>query len=337
MKPNLIFVITLFFISQITIAQTSKNDKIIFLDSKWKETTFENHSYIRIIKNYNSKQDLYKIKELYKSGAIRTEGYSKDKNQFAKEGEIITYYENGNKKEINHYSNKRLVGKEEEWYENGNKKSEIEYTPEEKESQNKIKILNYWNTDNSQTVIDGNGDYEENSKDFYSKGKLKNGYKEGIWEGKDLKENFSFTEIYQDNKFISGISTDNNNQKYPYKILNLKPVPKNGIHDFYKYIAKNLKSPNIQNLNGEVRATFWIDKDGSITDIKILKDIGYGTGEEVIRLLQSMEKWIPGIKRGIPLKMQFSLPISFKGATVNYENQNSTPGEDIIKNTNSRW
>ncbi|GEL09743.1 TonB protein C-terminal [Flavobacterium glycines] len=336
MKTNLTTLI-LAFLSIITYAQTSKNDKIIFLDSKWKETTPENYSYTRIIKNYNSKQDLYEIKEFYKSGAIRTEGFSKDKNQFAKEGEIITYYENGNKKEISHYSNKKLIGKEEEWYENGNKKSEIEYTPEEKETQNKLKILNYWNTNNIQTVIDGNGDYEENSKDFYSKGKLKNGYKDGIWEGKDLKENFTFTEIYQNNKFISGVSTDNNNQKYPYKILNLKPAPKNGINDFYKYIAKNLKSADIQNLNGQVRATFWIDKDGKITDIKILKDIGYGIGEEVIRLLQAMEKWIPGTKRGVPLKMQHSLPISFKGATVNYENQNPTPGEDLIKNTNPNW
>lgn len=336
MKTNL-FTTIFFFLFIITTAQTSKNDKIIFLDTKWKETTPENHSYTRIIKNYNSKQDLYEVKEFYKSGAIRTEGFSKDKNQFAKEGEIITYYENGNKKEISHYSNKKLIGKEEEWYENGNKKSEIEYTLEEKETQNKIKILNYWNTNNIQTVIDGNGDYEENSKDFYSKGKLKNGYKDGIWEGKDLKENFTFTEIYQNNKFISGVSTDNNNQKYPYKILNLKPAPKNGINDFYKYIAKNLKPADIQNLNGQVRATFWIDKDGKITDIKILKDIGYGIGEEVIRLLQAMEKWIPGTKRGVPLKMQHSLPISFKGATVNYENQNPTPGEDLIKNTNPNW
>lgn len=336
MKTNIITLI-LVFLSINAFAQLSKKDKIIFLDSKWKETTPENHSYTRIIKNYNSKQDLYEVKEFYKSGVLRTEGFSKDKNQFAKEGEIITYFENGNKKEISHYSNKKLVGKEEEWYENGNKKSEIEYTPEEKESQNKIKILNYWNTDNVQTVIDGKGDYEENSKDFYCKGKLKKGYKDGIWEGKDLKENFSFTEIYQNNKFISGISTDKNNEKHPYKIINLRPAPKNGIKEFYTYIAKNLKSPNTQNLNDEVRATFWIDKDGSITDIKILKDIGYGTGEEVIRLLQAMEKWIPGTKRGITLKMQYSLPISFRGATANYENHNTSPDENMIKNTNPRW
>lgn len=302
----------LLFLSIITSAQISKNDKTVYLDSKWQETTFDNHSYIRIIKNYLLTQDLYEIKEYYKSGAIRTKGFSKDKNQFAKEGELTIYYENGNKRKVSHFSNKRLVGKEEEWYENGNKKSEKEYTPEEKESQNKIKILQYWNSNNTQVVIDGNGDYEENTKEHQGKGKLKNGYKDGIWEGKDLKENFSYTEIYQNGKFISGISTDQDNNKYPYKELGNNPTPAKGIEEFYRFVGKNYKRPSIKDLEGKIQTTFWIDKDGNITDIKILKDIGYGTGEEAIRLLQKAEKWIPGKSRGMAMKMQYSLPISIK-------------------------
>ena len=64
MKSKL-FLIPLLFLSIITNAQTSKNDKIVFLDSKWKETTSDDYDYYRIIKDYRLNQDSYEIKEYY--------------------------------------------------------------------------------------------------------------------------------------------------------------------------------------------------------------------------------------------------------------------------------
>lgn len=334
MKP-ILFVLLFLFVPKICISQVSRNDKMIYLDSTWNETSKENHKYYRIVKDYYLEKDLYVFNEFYKSGAKRTEGYSKNKNNFEKEGELTLYFENGNKHKVCHYLNKKLIGKEFEWYENGNKKREIEYTPTEKESQNKIKIIQYWNKDNIQTIIDGNGDFEESYKEFYGAGKLKNGYKDGIWQGWQINPENKYTENYENGKFISGIITDQNNVKTPYSELATKSEPNGGLTIFYKYIAKNFQMPDVSGLNGKIITTFIINEDGKATEPKTIKGIGYGADEEAIRVLMNY-KWIPRIQRGQKVKSSFSMPISVK--TIDGSNTQKKPSpSEMIKSTNRNW
>jgi protein TonB len=56
--------------------------------------------------------------------------------------------------------------------------------------------------------------------------------------------------------------------------------------------------------------TFVVEKDGSVTDIKIIRDLGYGTGKEAKRVLENSPKWKPGIQNGRPVRVQYNLPIS---------------------------
>ncbi len=81
-----------------------------------------------------------------------------------------------------------------------------------------------------------------------------------------------------------------------------------------KFIAQNTKYPQIAKENGiegKVFVTFVVEKDGSIANIKLLRDIGGGCGEEAIRVVKSMPKWIPGKQRGQAVRVQFNMPISF--------------------------
>lgn len=94
--------------------------------------------------------------------------------------------------------------------------------------------------------------------------------------------------------------------------LEEKPSFPGGMTEFYKFIGKNFKTPDIPNLDGKVYATFVINHDGSIVDVKILRDIGYGTGEEAIRVLQESPKWSPGKQNGKTVRVLYSLPISIK-------------------------
>ena len=317
MKP-ILFSILFLLVPKLVVSQVSDNDKLIYLDSTWSETTKENHKYYRITKDYHTKSDLYKIKEYYKSGAIRTEGFSKNKDKFEKEGELTLYFENGNKYKICHYLNARLIGKEFEWYENGNKKREIEYTPTEKESQNKIRIIQYWNKDNVQTVVDGNGNYEESYKEFYSAGKLRNGYKDGIWEGYDKKIGYTFSENYEDKKFISGVSIDNEKIAHNYTIIDKKPDNKEDIKDFYYYFAKNFHFPYLANgVGGKFYLKFTIDINGNIIEPSVLKSIGYNANKEAIRVLLAYKKFTPREIRGIKTKYTYTLPISLSTAGTN--------------------
>jgi hypothetical protein len=84
------------------------------------------------------------------------------------------------------------------------------------------------------------------------------------------------------------------------------------MQDFYEYISRNFNTPKVEGLEGKVILSFVVDVDGTLTDFKILRDLGFGTGEEAIRVVKNYNGWIPGEQRGIKLGCVFALPISVK-------------------------
>ena len=87
-----------------------------------------------------------------------------------------------------------------------------------------------------------------------------------------------------------------------------------GSDSLYAYIARNIKYPETakkEKIEGRVFVTFVIEKDGQVSNAKILRDIGGGCGEEAIRVVKNMPKWKPGTQRGNPVRFQFNLPVSF--------------------------
>ena len=84
-----------------------------------------------------------------------------------------------------------------------------------------------------------------------------------------------------------------------------------GVSKFYKYISDNFRSPNVFNFpGGKEIVEFTIKTDGTVGDIKIIKDIGYGVGEQIKKILQKSPKWTPGVKDGQPVEITFTLPIN---------------------------
>ncbi|MCB0662356.1 MAG: energy transducer TonB [Saprospiraceae bacterium] len=82
-----------------------------------------------------------------------------------------------------------------------------------------------------------------------------------------------------------------------------------------EYIYKNIKYPAIARENGvegTVVVQFVVEKDGSITASKVVRDIGAGCGDEAQRIVDMMPKWIPGRQRGNAVRVQFNLPVRFK-------------------------
>jgi antitoxin component YwqK of YwqJK toxin-antitoxin module len=310
MKSNLHFILLLL-IPILSFSQTPISKKI-YLDSLWNETTEINHKYYRIIKSYNLDQDIYNVSDYYKSGILQMKGTSKSKDYLQKEGQFIFYYENGNKKSIANYVNSIPKGKQFDWYENGKIKSEIEYLENQNGPTSEISVNQFWNTENIQKVIDGNGDYEYSDDRQSESGKIKNGFHDGIWKGYNKNLNSSYTENYENGKFISGLSIDSSNIKHEYKEMFSKPKPKKGMDDFYGYIGKTFNTPKVEGLKGKIYITFVVDRNGKIIEPKIHKDLGYGTGEEAIRVLTSYGNWIPGQQRGINVRVLYSIPITIE-------------------------
>jgi len=80
-----------------------------------------------------------------------------------------------------------------------------------------------------------------------------------------------------------------------------------GISGFNGFANKNFKVEE-KDLKGKIYSTFIIEKNGALSDIKILRDLGYGTGKELIRVLKLSPKWSPGIKDGKKVRCFYSIP-----------------------------
>jgi protein TonB len=94
--------------------------------------------------------------------------------------------------------------------------------------------------------------------------------------------------------------------------IEVKPDFPGGMEKFYKYVGNNYRIPEEDGLKGKVYVTFVVEKDGSLTDIKVVRDIGFGTGKEAIRVLQKCPKWVPGEQNGKKVRVQYSLPITIQ-------------------------
>lgn len=87
-----------------------------------------------------------------------------------------------------------------------------------------------------------------------------------------------------------------------------------GMKNFYTYVGKNFERPEIEGMSSlKVYVSFVIEKDGSMSTIKVSRDPGYGLGEEAVRVLKSLKtKWNPGIIDSKPVRTAYNLPISIE-------------------------
>lgn len=101
------------------------------------------------------------------------------------------------------------------------------------------------------------------------------------------------------------------NGTYVGAVLDRQPAFPGGMEKFYTFVAQNFRAPDTQLSNTvKVFVSFVIEKDGSMTDIKVLRNPGYGLDQEAIRVLKKLKtKWEPGILNGKPVRTSYNLPI----------------------------
>jgi beta-lactamase regulating signal transducer with metallopeptidase domain len=112
----------------------------------------------------------------------------------------------------------------------------------------------------------------------------------------------------------SNIPTDSITTKTQPITETTQPEFPGGIDAFYKFIAENFKISTEFKGSGKVFLTFMVEKDGSLSEFEILKDIGFGTGEEVIRVLKLSPKWVPGKQNNETVRVKYSLPIQVEAS-----------------------
>lgn len=98
-------------------------------------------------------------------------------------------------------------------------------------------------------------------------------------------------------------------------VVEIHPEFPGGYENMMKFLAKNIKYPKKakrKGVEGRVIVQFVVNKEGKIEDIKIIKDIGEGCGEEAARVVRKMPDWTPEYQKGKPVKVRFNLPVKFE-------------------------
>jgi protein TonB len=89
-----------------------------------------------------------------------------------------------------------------------------------------------------------------------------------------------------------------------------------GFSELIKFLSQNIIYPYLarkKGAEGKVIVKFYVDTDGSIKNPIIVKDpVGYGCAEEAIRVIKLMPKWTPGMQDGVPAKVYYTMPVTFK-------------------------
>ena len=91
-----------------------------------------------------------------------------------------------------------------------------------------------------------------------------------------------------------------------------------GPEKMFEFIADNLRWPDDDAcIQGRVVVSFIVEKDGSLTDIKVEKSIDPLFDKEAVRVVKTMPKWEPGMWNGKPARVKYCIPISFRLAQNN--------------------
>jgi protein TonB len=99
-----------------------------------------------------------------------------------------------------------------------------------------------------------------------------------------------------------------------FVIVEDAPAPDGGFAEFYAYVNANITYPRqalSMHIEGKVFVEFVVDKNGVLTNAKIIRGIGGGCDEEAIRIINNAPAWNPGKQRGKPVKVRMVLPITF--------------------------
>jgi len=100
----------------------------------------------------------------------------------------------------------------------------------------------------------------------------------------------------------------------PFNVVEDMPAFPGGMEAMIQFISSNIKYPadaKKQKVDGRVLVKFVVEKDGSITEVKVIKPTFPSLDAEAIRVVKAMPKWKPGYQNGKAVRVQFTMPINF--------------------------
>ena len=100
-----------------------------------------------------------------------------------------------------------------------------------------------------------------------------------------------------------------------YDIVEVMPQYPGGMPELMQYLAKNIKYPiqaQKKGIEGRVTVRFIVEKDGSISNVTVVRHIHPLLDKEAVRVIKAMPKWSPGMLNGKPVRVKFNIPVAFR-------------------------
>ena len=93
-----------------------------------------------------------------------------------------------------------------------------------------------------------------------------------------------------------------------------------GRKELLKYVEENMEQPEDMRrlgIEGEVVVEFFIERNGVISGVQVVKSLSKPFDDEAIRLVRTMPRWVPGKKNDVPVRYKMTMPINFKVSAKN--------------------
>lgn len=137
-----------------------------------------------------------------------------------------------------------------------------------------------------------------------------------------------------------------------FSVVEHMPEFPGGAPELYQYLARNIKYPKSameRKVQGRVISQFVVRKDGSITDVKIVKGVDAELDAEAVRVISGMPKWQPGMQKGVAVDVKYTIPVTFRldnpkktssdgvVTVVSYPKDKNEDGKVQIRNYNDKF
>lgn len=243
-----------------------------YFDEHWVPTSKKHADYIRY---YSRENDLYKVEDRYASGELYCTSYRTEVegNKIRyREGEIVFYTRQGQKMREGTY----LHGKRDGTWKFYNSKTGA--------LKEKIRYYAEPSANDSEQVINIDSLFKD---DTFTPHPTLDYTRKGVQVKEESKDS---PLVYVEKMPIAGFN-----------------IP--------HYLSKNLVYPSFARkagIEGKVVIKFVVDEDGGITNVRVLNGIGGGCDEEATRVISDMPNWTPGYQNEEPVRVYFTIPITFR-------------------------
>ncbi|UTW66381.1 TonB family protein [bacterium SCSIO 12643] len=333
-----------FILISLSVGLSAQDTTTVYLKHDFSKTSQKKAFYYQKKVKVNkevSYSEIYTMK-----GVMYQKGYYQNKDSKIRDGQFETFYSDGSLHQTGKYLNNIQVGLWTIYYPTGEKKSYGNYNAEGEKDSIWISLHQNGKVKSTGQYLNGNrlgewiGFFDDGDKEYtkhyneegklhgtyvfygseklvYDTGAYENGDKIGEWKYYFNSGKPSGVVVYEQGEAVSATYWNEDGKEVNPKkqVVNQEPVFPGGESEMYAFLGKNLRYPpdaRDSDIQGRLYASFIIDENGEIIDIKILRGLCPSIDHEAIRVIKSMPNWLPGISENRKTRVKYNLPIVFK-------------------------